>query len=106
MYESFFGLSKKPFSLMSDAEFLYMGNTHSAAFAMLEYGVLNQAGFTVITGEVGSGKTTLIQHLLKQLPGKITVGLITNTRKNMGELLPWVLHAFKLDYRATPGCAL
>ena len=65
MYEAYFGLTKKPFSLISDAEFLYMGNTHSAAFAMLEYGVLNQAGFTVITGEVGSGKTTLIQHLLK-----------------------------------------
>ncbi|RLT93658.1 ExeA family protein [Ketobacter sp.] len=106
MYEAYFGLKKKPFTLISDAEFLYMGNTHSAAFAMLEYGVLNQAGFTVITGEVGSGKTTLIQHLLKQLPGKITVGLITNTRKNMGELLPWVLHSFKLDYREQHPVAL
>lgn len=106
MYESFFGLTKKPFSLISDAEFLYMGKTHSTAFAMLEYGVLSKAGFTVITGEVGSGKTTLIQHLLKELPPQISVGLITNTRKNMGELLPWVLHAFKLDYREQHPVAL
>lgn len=106
MYESFFGLEKKPFTLVSDAEFLYMGNTHSAAYAMLEFGVLNQAGFTVITGEVGSGKTTLVSHLIKQLPGQITVGQITNTRKNMGDLLPWVLHAFKLDFREKHPVAL
>lgn len=106
MYESYYGLDKKPFSLSSDAEFLYMGKTHSTAFAMLEYGVLSQAGFTVITGEVGSGKTTLIHHLLKNLDRKVSVGLITNTRRNMGELLPWVLHAFKLDYRETNPVAL
>lgn len=106
MYESFYGLNKKPFSLASDAEFLYMGKTHSTAFAMLEYGVLSQAGFTVITGEVGSGKTTLIQHLLNGLDKKVSVGLITNTRRNMGELLPWVLHAFKLDYRESNPVAL
>lgn len=106
MYETYFGLTKRPFSLISDAEFLYMGKTHSAAYAMLEYGVLSRAGFTVITGEVGSGKTTLIQHLLNKLPNQITVGVITNTRKNMGELLPWVLHAFKLDYREQHPVAL
>ena len=106
MYESYYGFNKKPFSLVSDAEFLYMGETHSTAFAMLEYGVMSQAGFTVITGEVGSGKTTLLQHLLKQLSGEVNVGLITNTRKNMGELLPWVLHAFKLDYREQNPVAL
>lgn len=106
MYESYYGLNRKPFSLASDAEFLYMGKTHGTAFAMLEYGVLSQAGFTVITGEVGSGKTTLIHHLLKNLDQRVTVGLITNTRRNMGELLPWVLHAFKLDYNGNNPVAL
>ncbi len=106
MYEAFFGLTKRPFSLIVEPEFLYMGKTHSAAFAMLEYGLLSKAGFIVITGEVGSGKTTLIMHLLKCLPSDNTVGLITNTRKNMGELLPWVLHSFKLDYREQHPVAL
>ena len=107
MYEEFYGFNKKPFTLVSDAEFLYMGKTHSTAFAMLEYGVLSQAGFTVITGEVGSGKTTLIKHLLGQLTDEeVKVGLINNTRRNMGELLPWVLNAFNLDYREQNPVAL
>ncbi len=106
MYEAYYGFTKKPFTLVSDAEFLYMGKTHSTAFAMLEYGVLSRSGFTVITGEVGSGKTTLIHHLLRQIGSEITVGFITNTRKNMGEFLPWVMHAFRLDYREVNQVAL
>jgi len=106
MYESYYGFTKKPFSLVSDAEFLYMGKTHSTALAMLEYGVLSEAGFTVITGEVGSGKTTLLRHLMKQLTAEVKVGIITNTRKNMGELLPWVLHSFDLEYREQNPVAL
>lgn len=99
MYEAYFGFDRKPFALSADSDFLYLGKIHSTAYAMLEYGVLHQAGFTVITGEVGSGKSTLIQHLLGKLDSRITVGLINHTRRNMGELMPWVLHAFKLDYR-------
>lgn len=106
MYESYYGFTKKPFTLASDSDFLYMGKTHSAAFAMLEYGVLSQAGFTVITGEVGSGKTTLIHHLLNKIDDRVTVGLINNTRRNMGELLPWVLHSFGLAYREENKVAL
>ena len=75
MYEEFYGLKVKPFSLVPDPEFLYWGGPHSMAFAMLEYGVANHAGFTVVTGEIGSGKTTLIRHLLTKLPGDITVGI-------------------------------
>ncbi len=67
------------------------------AFAMLEYGIVNHAGFTVITGEVGVGKTTLIQHLLSKLPGDICVGLLSNTGGG-GELLQWVLMAFDQDF--------
>ncbi len=106
MYETFYGFKKKPFTLTSNAEFLYMGKTHSNAFAMLEYGVLSRSGFTVITGEVGSGKTTLIHHLLKQIDDAVDIGFITNTRKNMGQLLPWVMHAFQLDYREANPVAL
>lgn len=73
---------------------MYWGKSHSLAFAMLEYGAMNRAGFTVITGEIGSGKTTLVNHLLSKLDDNITVGQIVNTRKNSGELLLWALMAF------------
>ena len=99
MYESYYGFTKKPFSLVSDSSFLFMGKTHSTAFAMLEYGVLSEAGFTVITGEVGSGKTTLITHMLGQIKDQVTIGLINNTHANMGRLLPWVLSSFGLEFR-------
>jgi type II secretory pathway predicted ATPase ExeA len=98
MYEAFYGLREKPFSLLPDPSFLYLGQPHSMAYAVLEYGVLNQAGFTVITGEVGSGKTTLIRHLLNRIEGQITVGLITNTANLERELLRWVLLAFNQDH--------
>ena len=99
MYEAFYGLREKPFSLLPDPSFLYLGRPHSMAYAVLEYGVLSQAGFTVITGEVGSGKTTLIRHLLNQLDTSVTVGLITNTANIAGDLLRWVLLAFRQDYK-------
>jgi len=63
MYEEFFGLNEKPFSIQPDPSFLYWGRSHRLAYAMLEYGVLNHAGISVITGEVGCGKTTLIRCL-------------------------------------------
>ena len=99
MYESFYGFREKPFSLLPDPEFLFLGEKHSAALSMLEYGVMNQAGFTVIVGEIGCGKTTLIRHLLDHMEQDVTVGLISNTQRAMGELLQWVLMAFGLDYR-------
>jgi putative secretion ATPase (PEP-CTERM system associated) len=98
MYEKFYGFTEKPFALLPDPSFLYFGEKHSTAFAMLEFGLLNQAGFIVITGEVGSGKTTLIRHLLDQLEDDVSVGLVSSTHRGMGELLRWVLLAFGLDY--------
>ena len=99
MYESFYGFSEKPFSLLPDPSFLYMGKKHSLAYAMLQYGLTNRAGFTVITGRIGCGKTTLLRHLLDELDDDVTVGLISNTQQNAGQLLQWVLMAFGLDYR-------
>ena len=58
---------------------------------MLEFGVMNNAGFTVITGEIGSGKTTLLRHLLKKISPGITVGLISNSPQGRQELLQWIL---------------
>ena len=60
---------------------------------------MNQAGFNVITGEIGTGKTTLLRHLLAQMGADVTVGLISNTHRSFGELLQWILFAFNLEYR-------
>jgi general secretion pathway protein A len=106
MYEAFYGFTEKPFNLLPDPAFLYLGDKHSIAYSMLEYGLVNQAGFTVITGEVGSGKTTLIRHLLDQMHDDVTVGLVSNTHREMGELLQWVLLAFGQEYREANRVAL
>jgi type II secretory pathway predicted ATPase ExeA len=99
MYESHYGFREKPFSLLPDPSFLYLGRKHSMALALLEYGVKSQAGFTVIAGEIGSGKTTLIRHLLDRLDRNVSVGLISNTHSSFGELLEWVLLAFGIEYK-------
>ena len=81
MYEKFYGLTRKPFSLVPDPEFLFLSKKHAVALAMLEYGLQNQAGFSLITGEIGSGKTTLIRHLLKHMDREFTVGLLASWRR-------------------------
>jgi general secretion pathway protein A len=98
MYEAFYGLREKPFSILPDPDLIYWGRNHLLAFAMLEFGVKNSAGFTVITGEVGSGKTTLIRHLLRQLDKRITVGLISNTPQHIDGVLRWVMWSLNLPF--------
>ena len=99
MYEAFYNLKEKPFTLLPDPGFLYLSNRHRMALTMLEYGLMNQAGFTVISGDIGAGKTTLIRHLLNNMDREHTVGLITNTHRSFGELLQWVLLAFNMEHR-------
>jgi type II secretory pathway predicted ATPase ExeA len=106
MYEAFYGLSEKPFSILPDPDYLYLGKQHSLAYTMLEYGVEQRAGFTVVTGDIGCGKTSLIRHLLNDLHHDVTVGLISNTRQEIGELLKWVLLAFDQPYDESDKVAL
>ena len=94
MYESFFGLKQKPFSMLPDPVFLYLSKKHETALVLLEYGLMNHAGFCVISGEIGAGKTTLLRKLLHNLEANVTVGMITNTHQSFGDLLDWVLSAF------------
>ena len=101
MYTKFFGLTKKPFSLIPDPSFLYLSAKHKKALATLQYGLVSEAGFTVITGEIGSGKTTLVRSLLDKLSKDCEVGLITNTHSAFGDLLTWVLAAFKIESTAS-----
>jgi type II secretory pathway predicted ATPase ExeA len=103
MYESFYGLKEKPFSIQPDPDFLYMGKRHSLAYTMLQYALENRAGFTVICGDIGCGKTTLIRRLLKDLGDEVTVGLVTNTHAELADLTEWIMLAFGLPYaKLTP----
>ena len=99
MYEAHFGLHEKPFSLLPDPRFLYAGRTHAMAMHMLEYGLAEQTGYVVLTGEVGTGKTTLLRHLLRTVDSHVLVGLVTNTHESFGELMKWIMLAFDLDFR-------
>ena len=97
MYEEFYGFNERPFSLSPDPSFIFFGNTHKRALNILEYGIMSNAGITIISGEVGTGKTTLIRSLLDMLGEEFVVGLITNTQPNFGDLIKWVLSSFGID---------
>jgi general secretion pathway protein A len=101
MYEAFYGLREKPFSILPDPDMIYWGTNHKLAFAMLEFGVLNSAGFTVITGEIGCGKTTLVRYLLRKLDPRISVGLISSTPQGKAELLQWVMMALDQPFEGS-----
>jgi putative secretion ATPase (PEP-CTERM system associated) len=102
MYEAFFGFREKPFSLLPDPTFLFLTEKHRRALTLLEYGLTSQSGFTVVTGEIGSGKTTLVRKLLQDDDPNVTVGLINNTQcSSIDELLRWVAFAFNLNYSGT-----
>ena len=97
MYESFYQFRTKPFSLLPDPEFLFLSTRHKKGLNLLEYGLFNRAVFTVLTGEPGTGKTTLLNRILDQSRGRFTVGVITTTHPDASSLLPWVADAFGLD---------
>ncbi len=99
MYESFYNLKEKPFSLLPDPHFLYMGSDQSLALAMLEYGLQKNTGFVVLTGPIGSGKTTLVRQLLGALDHSIQVGYVANTHSSFDILLKQIFSAFEIDDR-------
>ena len=99
MYRQHFGLKAKPFSLIPDPSFLHFSDKHKVAYSLLEYGLHEQSGLTVITGEVGSGKTTLIRHLLSEIDqSELAIGLINNTHASLGDLTQWVALAFGIPH--------
>ncbi len=99
MYRQHFGLKAKPFSLIPDPKFLHFSDKHKVAYSLLEYGLHEQSGLTVITGEVGSGKTTLIRHLLSEIDqSELAIGLINNTHASLGDLTQWVALAFGIAH--------
>lgn len=106
MYEAFYGLKESPFSIQPDPDFLYFGRRHTYAYAMMEFGIRNRAGFMVVSGEIGCGKTTLLRHLLNNLGHSLTVGLVYNTHREMNDLLKWIMLSLGLPYDGMSEVAL
>ena len=102
MYESFFGLSGKPFQLNPDPAFYFGSKGHSRAFAYLQYGLYQGEGFIVITGEVGAGKTTIVRSLMEQLDrNKVVAAQIVSTQLDADDMLRAVGVAFGLPVGST-----
>jgi general secretion pathway protein A len=87
MYYEFFGFREPPFSIAPDPRYLYLSDRHKEALAHLMYGVQGQGGFIVITGEVGTGKTTVSRCFLENVPDHVDIALVLNPRLSAGELL-------------------
>ena len=87
MYTSFFGLNEKTFSITPEPRYLFMSERHTEAFAHLIYGVKESGGFIQLTGEVGTGKTTLVRSLLQQVPDTADVALVLNPQLSRAEFL-------------------
>jgi type II secretory pathway predicted ATPase ExeA len=96
VYEKFFGLRCPPFSLTPDPAFLFRSRQHGMALTLLEYGLESRAMFALLSGAVGTGKTTLLRHLLRNLGPSIAVGLISNTHAGFTSIHPWAVSAFSV----------
>lgn len=94
MYLTYFQFESKPFALNPDPAFMYSSEQHSKALTMLEYAIESQAPFCMLTGEIGSGKTTILRHLVRNLDQRTTVGLISHTHPQFRSIYPWALSAF------------
>jgi general secretion pathway protein A len=94
MYLKFFGLTEKPFELTPDPKFLFLTPGHREALAQLTYGVQEQKGFILLTGEVGTGKTTLLRTLLQRMDGHAGSAFIMNSTLPFDELLEYTLIDF------------
>ncbi|RPF70194.1 XrtA/PEP-CTERM system-associated ATPase [Aurantiacibacter spongiae] len=98
MFDDFYGLTGKPFQLTPDPEFYFRSVTHRKALSYLGYGLAQGEGFIVITGEVGSGKSTLVAHMMQSLdPAQVTVAQIVTSKLNEEEIVHVVASAFGLD---------
>jgi general secretion pathway protein A len=100
VYESFYGFSEKPFNLTPDPKFLFLTPGHREALAQLVYGVTERKGFIVLTGETGTGKTTLLRTLLRRLDATTAVAVVSNTTLDFDGILEYMLEDFGI---AKPG---
>lgn len=97
MYERHFGFKVKPFSLLPDPAFLYPSRQHAMAMTLLEYSLESQAAFSLLTGDIGSGKTTVVRQLLRVLGDQVVVGLVSNTHGRFKSIHGWALSALSIE---------
>ncbi|MEM7220389.1 MAG: AAA family ATPase [Pseudomonadota bacterium] len=101
MYEAFYKLERQPFVNIPDPGALFLSPSHQRALSVLQYSLMTRAGFCVVTGEVGAGKTTLVRRLLQVVDPSLEVGLVSNTQcESFDEFLQWVFLSFDLDFRS------
>ena len=98
MYSAYFGLTENPFSLTPDPRFLFMSQRHREALAHLMYGMGERGGFVLLTGEVGTGKTTLCRSLLEQVPEGVEVALVLNPKQTALELVASLCDELNVSY--------
>ena len=101
MYTSYFGLEEKPFSIAPNPDYLFMGERHREALNHLTYGLGDTGGFVLLTGEVGTGKTTLSRRLMENLPENTQAAFILNPTLSSQELLATLCDELKIRYRKT-----
>ncbi len=101
MYKGYFGLKESPFSIAPNPRFLFMSERHKEALAHLSYGLGETGGFALLTGEVGTGKTTISRRLMEQLPDNTQAAFILNPTLSSQELLATVCDELKIRYRKT-----
>jgi general secretion pathway protein A len=98
MYNAYFGLKEAPFSIAPDPRYLYLSSAHREALAHLLYGLRGDGGFVLLTGEVGTGKTTICRCLLEQVPDQVQVALVLNPSLNVPELLATICDDLGVPY--------
>jgi putative secretion ATPase (PEP-CTERM system associated) len=106
MYESFFGLTSKPFDLLPNPEFLFPSKSHKRALTYLDYGIRERAGFILLTGEIGSGKTTVVRNLIKKQHERVVLSKIFNTQVDFDQLIAMVNDDFNLPVQGKDRIAL
>lgn len=99
MYQEFYGLKRLPFQLLPDPDFFYLSHKHDTALTHLEYGISQRAGFIVITGEIGTGKTTLLRYLLRSLDEDLPVATLSQTYLYAEDLIRAICQDFSLPHQ-------
>ena len=97
MYTSFYKLNRKPFQISSDPAFIWLGEKHREALSTLKYGVFDNKGFMLLTGDVGTGKTTLINTLIESLGSDVYYASVPDPRLDLGDFLNYIGQAFHID---------
>jgi general secretion pathway protein A len=100
MYNAYFGFSEKPFTIAPNPRYLFMSGRHQEALAHMLYGMQGEGGVMLLTGEVGTGKTTICRRLLEQVPEKTNIAYIINPKLTSLELLASICDELHITYPA------